>query len=185
MYLIYYSHAKNTHRFVERHLAKAIATQLEAINEGETLNVWRLLSTGPHMPITSVETMHYSLRENMLHSSELTHPGGLRLPYGHDVVYVTPTYGQFNHQLHRAENYTPDPIAEAFSWFHHRDPSPENPSQAFMIIGGNRTFGKDFAVQDVILPEAKWLGMFELSGSETDAELFAKGYKQLKEETEK
>lgn len=158
MVIIYYSHAKNTERFVRRHLLPTLSP--------DELNVaFRVHSDGPRGDVTHI-TLPHSGSSHEVTLEEFS------LPPKTDVLFVTPTYGQFNHEFHHAENFTPEPMRQVMKHFHDSRHPSDTDYQAFYAVGGNRTFGKDFGIQDFI---PWWLtgrrvGTFELSGSETDAQ---------------
>lgn len=127
------------------------------------LNVaFRVHSDGPRGEVTFIDFPNSTLANKF----ELAELG---LPPKTDVLFVTPTYGQFNHEIHRAENFTPEPMRQAMEWvINSRHPS-DTDSKLFVAVGGNRTFGKDFVVQDRIPSQIERVGDFELSGSDTEA----------------
>lgn len=163
MVIIYYSYAKNTDRFVQRHLLPALNEKLPSLQNSMGINVaFRVHADGPRGEVTFID-FPYSNVANKLKLTELD------LPPKTDVLFVTPTYGQFNHEIHRAENFTPEPMVQAMEWvINSRHPS-DTDSKMFVAVGGNRTFGKDFVVQDRIPSQIERVGDFELSGSDTEA----------------
>lgn len=158
MIIIYYSHARNTERFVHRHLAEEVEAGFLS-----SVPAFRVHADGPHGELT-----HYTLPFSNL-ANEIA-PEDFQIPHTTDVLFVTPTYGKFNHEIHRAENYTPKPMQQAMeAYLNSRHPS-DTASRGFVAVGGNRTFGRDFAKQDRVPSGLTVLNnKFELSGSETEA----------------
>lgn len=155
MIVIYYSHAYNTERFVHKRLAPLLKPSA----------VFRAHARGPHADLERYTTPYIEPL------NELT-PEDFFVPHSIDVLFITPTYGKFNHELHKAENYTPKPMQQAMNQFFDSRHPADTDYRAYYAVGGNRTFGRDFCVQDFIHPnlEGKRVGNFELSGSDTDAE---------------
>lgn len=176
MVIVYYSHAKNTERFVHRHLAKALDRELPHTQRADGKNpVFRVHADGPHGDISHITFPH----SNIINEIQLE---DLNIPHSTDVLFVTPTYGKFNHLIHRAENFTPEPMRQAMqNYLDSRHPS-DTDSKLFVAVGGNRTFGKDFAKQDNIPDEIPRVGSFELSGSMTDAINIVNAIKTMKEQ---
>lgn len=164
MVIIYYSHAKNTERFVHRHLAKALDLKLPHTQRADRKNpVFRVHAGGPRGDISHITFPH----SNIINEIQLE---DLDIPHSTDVLFVTPTYGQYNHKLFRAENFTPEPMRQVMEHIADSRHPSDTDSKLFVAVGGNRTFGRDFAVQDQVPSRLAVLdSAFELSGSETEA----------------
>lgn len=165
MLIIYYSHARNTERFVQRHLLPLMDEHLPSKTHSLGHNpVIRIHAKGPRDGISHL-SFPFGDPRIRLEKKVIK-----ELPTSTDVLFVTPTYGQFNHETHRAENFTPAAVTEAIDLFTESRHPSDTDFRTYLAIGGNRTFGKDFAKQDRVFGVDVWLGApFELSGSDTEA----------------
>lgn len=176
MVIIYYSHARNTERFVHRHLLPELNRVAPSSQRSDGKNVaFRVHSEGPRADIDYFTLPH----SNVMNKVGLE---DFKIPTNTDVLFVTPTYGKFNHEIHRAENFTPEPMKQVMNYFlNSRHPS-DTDFTASVAVGGNRTFGRDFAVQDRIPSGINRVGNFELSGSMTEAKEIIRNYREAKDD---
>lgn len=171
MNVIYYSHASNTSRFVHRHLL------IELARNFDLTGVYQIVSTGPRGELTGYKQLPYKLEEltelTRIQTLERTQssskvnpdfkPEELKLELNVPTLFVTPTYGKFNHQKGYAENFTPNPVLQSVNQIG-RYARPR-----FYAAGGNRNFGPDFAQQELSALGPASVGTFEVSGSKAEA----------------
>lgn len=151
MIVIYYSHTGQTEKFVNKFFVDALKERFTSVT------TIRVQADGPHTPITCKE----------INGVPVSDDEPILIDPSQSVIIVTPTYGRFDHKRGRTVDYTPRAIEQII------ENLDLNPGQISYTIGGNRTFGADFARPSNALKHLTFLGAFELAGSEADAQRIA------------